>query len=210
MSTFNPLFLNEQGVAVELMPSESGVLPSGSCYTCSSGEFVFKQDGNIVCVGDDQVLSFGESWLIPYCTIRQMQADIREGDLMALIRSRLGMEAMLGDDAVQNLICQKIWKATSLINSFIPAKYVLPLTTTPPILNTLSIDLAYCFLHLDPWNDLVEEKYARAMEMLNKVAQGKIRLDSDDSSSKPVSKGSCYVPVGSKESLESRFLATML
>ena len=60
----------------------------------------------------------------------------------------------------------------NLVNSYVGAKYPVPLTTTPPIVRTWAVSIARYVLHRNGAPDHVEADYKDAITALKDVARG--------------------------------------
>jgi phage gp36-like protein len=79
----------------------------------------------------------------------------------------------------QTPIVQALADASSEIDSYIEARFALPLTDPPPLLNRLATDIAmYRMQTLRPLHDLQDarRRYEDAVAMLTKVAAGELTL----------------------------------
>lgn len=74
-----------------------------------------------------------------------------------------------------NAIAEAIADADSLIDSYIGARYALPLTSIPPVLAGTARDLVRYSLDIDPTDTVKERRYA-AVKYLESLAQGKATL----------------------------------
>jgi phage gp36-like protein len=86
-----------------------------------------------------------------------------------------------------------IAKADALIDSYLANVYTVPFTTTPAIINSLSVDIAcYYLLRTTYTNDRVEEKNSWVIEWYNKALEILKKL-----ANKEMSLGTAYVPTSS-------------
>jgi len=76
---------------------------------------------------------------------------------------------------------QALADADAEIDGFLASRYVLPLTSEPPVLMRLACDIARYYLYDDRATDQVKERYQNARDFLTSIAQGKITLGVDAS-----------------------------
>jgi len=92
------------------------------------------------------------------------------------------------DSAGVDALSAHITRAESIVNSYVSARYSLPFTTVPPIVRTLSEDIA-SFFHIrgvsvqdgqrdNPWY----LSYKLALEMLQDIKDGKVQMSLTDGS----------------------------
>ena len=70
------------------------------------------------------------------------------------------------------VIAEALQDADNLINSYVGAKYAVPLETVPPIVNTWAISIARYFLHRNGAPDHVKTDYDNAVAAAKDVARG--------------------------------------
>lgn len=92
------------------------------------------------------------------------------------------------DTAGANQFSRHIDRAESVVNSYLTARYSLPFTTVPPILRTISEDLALYFLVRSAYTqdgqnkNQYHDEYKWAMTQLDKIGKGEIKLALTDGS----------------------------
>lgn len=69
--------------------------------------------------------------------------------------------------------------ADDTINSYVSARYALPLSPVPAVLERMACDLARYFLYDDQVTDVVKQRYDACIKMLGEVASGKVALGAD-------------------------------
>jgi len=112
------------------------------------------------CTLDDLVLTFGADELIELTD----KADPPTGEI----------------DAAR--VAGAISEAAAEINTYLVARYSLPLASTPSVLRRVALDLARYHLYMD-----IQEKHAAAIryasqvKLLRGIADGKLSLGLDDS-----------------------------
>lgn len=96
--------------------------------------------------------------------------------------SRAELEARFGADVVADLeygkpdaVAESIADAGSLIDSYIGARYPLPLVTVPPVLTRTARDLVRYSLDNDP-TDAVSKRRDDAVKFLEALANGRATL----------------------------------
>lgn len=82
-----------------------------------------------------------------------------------------------GDLVDENIINEISDKSDNIINSYIGGRYQLPLAETPKIIRNIAIDLTVKFLYdrrLGEKNEIIEEAYENAIELLEEIRDGKL------------------------------------
>lgn len=67
--------------------------------------------------------------------------------------------------------------ADAEIDSYLAARYALPLATTPTVLVRLAADMARYRLYDDRVTEAVRNRYQDAVSLLKRLASGEVRLD---------------------------------
>jgi len=102
-----------------------------------------------------------------YCTVAEMKDEVSE--LKTLVDAGKITEAT---------VTSWITKGDTIINSYCASRYIVPFTTVPPLIKTLSEELATFFFFRD--QDRAEEMrvniWARVRELLEKIRDGEQRL----------------------------------
>lgn len=96
--------------------------------------------------------------------------------------TRSDLENRFGSDVLADLeygrpnaVAEAIADASSLIDSYIGARYSLPLTTVPATLVSAARDLVRYSLDVDP-TDAVKDRRSQAVDYLKALASGKATL----------------------------------
>lgn len=101
------------------------------------------------------------------------------------------------DDAgpdVETVIADALADAGTVIDSYLRARYSLPLASTSSTLKRCALDLAFYNLHENHTTDLVQKRYDDWIKWLVKVNKGEVLLDAivpppEDGSAVPVIDG---------------------
>ena len=115
-----------------------------------------------------------------YCTYDDLLIEIPEKDILTLIDDT-GNEASM-TPVLQTKVEAIIQKADNEINSYCMERYTVPLDPIPGIIKDLSVDLSIYKLHnrrgkrASRWDD----QYKRAIEILEKISEGKMSLGTDN------------------------------
>lgn len=76
--------------------------------------------------------------------------------------------------------------ATDTIDSYVSARYSLPLSTVPAVLERVACDLARYYLYDDQVTEIIQKRYDACVKLLGDVAAGRVSLGSDgDSGAQP-------------------------
>ena len=114
-----------------------------------------------------------------YCTINDIQNIIPGQELINLTNDRVEIGTPVNMDIV-NIAVQH---ADNLIDSALRAKYKLPLSFIPPLVTTLSADIAAYRIYLRRPLDIPEhigKNYDKAILILDKISTGKMLLPLPD------------------------------
>ena len=106
-----------------------------------------------------------------YCDLTGLSARFGEDEITALT-DRADTGAVDTDVAQQALD-----DATEEINSYLAARYPLPLSETPSLLVRLCADIARYLLMDNRVTEEVEKRYDRAVQTLRHIAAGKAELN---------------------------------
>ncbi len=113
-----------------------------------------------------------------YCTQQNLQDRFGEVELI-----RLTDEAGIG--AIDTVVLDRaITDADAEINSYLVA-YTLPLANVPANFERLACDIVRFSLYKNMMTDVVELRYKQAIRYLEKVSEGKIKLEPDSSGAAP-------------------------
>jgi phage gp36-like protein len=110
---------------------------------------------------------------VAYCTLAELKLAKWERILIQLTAPTSTPSAV--DESV---VTAAIADADAVIDSYLCLRYTVPLTTVPPVVNRLSMDIAIYFLYMRGHDvpDTVENKYNDAVKLLDKMASGKVGL----------------------------------
>lgn len=102
-----------------------------------------------------------------YCTVQDMIDRFGEGHMIELTdRANLGII----DDGVMD---RALSDAQSEIDSYLAARYPLPLASVTPVLVRLTADITRYYLHDQAATDQVVARYKAAVALLRDISSGK-------------------------------------
>ena len=101
----------------------------------------------------------------------------------------------------QAVVDQALADAAQIINSYVGARYDLPLAETPALLTALAADIARYRLYKDDPTEVVQENHKAALRQLKDIAEGRAVLDIGGSEPAPAE---ASVEVASRDRLFSR------
>ncbi len=104
---------------------------------------------------------------------------------VAQIKSRLGTyESLIIDQMEDTDIAAYITEADGIIDGYIAAAVKLPFETTPPIISSISADIAvrnlWARTQAKTLPNHVERDYENAIKLLENIAKGIIKLESKE------------------------------
>lgn len=83
-----------------------------------------------------------------------------------------------GDDAIDtDVIDRAISDAGAMIDGYLTVRYELPLASVPPLLSPLAADIVFYYLHPHGAPEEVRSRYRHAVQVLEGLAKGTVRLD---------------------------------
>lgn len=106
-----------------------------------------------------------------YCTVADLTARFGEDELAALVQP-----FALDDPEAQVALDLVRQDASAEIDSYLAARYSLPLPTVPPVLSRLACDLTRYYLYDDAAPEQVRQRYEDAIKLLNHLATGVVSL----------------------------------
>ena len=101
-----------------------------------------------------------------------------------------------GDEVDESIIDEIADKSDNIINSYIGGRYQLPLAETPKIIRNIAIDLTVKFLYdrrLGEKNEIIEEAYENAIELLKEIRDGKLFIPELDTTEEKLKGGYAVV-----------------
>jgi len=133
-----------------------------------------------------------------YCDQTDVLKQIPEGELAEL-------SADSGSTPDAAVVSDAISKADAEIDSYLGVKYQVPVSPTPPRVQSLSVDIAlfYLYSRRSVAPELREQNYKRAVMFLRSVADGKAVI-LDSSGAELASAGSGNVLMSSSEAIFDR------
>jgi phage gp36-like protein len=111
---------------------------------------------------------------VAYCTLQQL-TDRYGVALLVEVSDRAGGSAPVAPDDA--LFDRAIADADSLIDSYLKARYALPLAETPRLVTDLSLRISIYFAHARVADEKIRKDYDDAIRTLAAIATGAIRLD---------------------------------
>lgn len=75
------------------------------------------------------------------------------------------------------VVAKALTDTDSQIDGYLLGRYLLPLATTPDLLNDLAKAIAIYKLHRDIVSDKIRDDYTDALKTLDKIASGAVRLN---------------------------------
>lgn len=82
-----------------------------------------------------------------------------------------------GSTIDQAVLARALGDADAEINSYLAARYQLPLAATPTVLVRLACDMARYQLFSDGAPDVIRQRYQDAVSLLKRMASGEVQLD---------------------------------
>lgn len=112
-----------------------------------------------------------------FITIADLTKQFQNNDWVRLTNNDGSVATTIDVDVMNYAIEQ----AESLVKSAIQSKYLLPFTTVPTIVRSLSGKLTYYFLNERKFaiNDKLQVMYENCKEILNNLSKGLLVLDTD-------------------------------
>lgn len=119
--------------------------------------------------------------------------------LSELIPNFLSGNTTTSDVGGTSLFSRHIDRAESVVNTYITARYSLPISPVPPVLRTLSEDLACYFAVRSAYTQDGQNtnqyypEYKEAIKTLQALQKGEIKLSYTDGSTVPVATSNRYI-----------------
>ncbi len=113
-----------------------------------------------------------------YCSTQALIDRFSEDELISLTETK-NTDGDYTGAINQTQVDNAIADADATIDSYLAARYPLPLLQVPPILNRFACDIARYFLHDRAPLEEVSNRYKEAIRFLEKVASGSISLGVD-------------------------------
>lgn len=141
---------------------------------------------------------------MPYCTIEDIKALLPEADLVQLT----------DDEGAGTINAQRLEEAIAQadadIDSYLSAKYTVPLTPVPAVAKKLSVDIAVYNLYsrrLEGIPETRSDRYKNAVRMLEGMAKGTISVGAETA---PSPAGDAGGPGATRTADERTFTKTTL
>lgn len=106
-------------------------------------------------------------------------------------------DRVAGEAIIDAVVDHALADADAMIDAYIGARYVLPLPTTPTVLNGTACDIARYRLHEDTPSDAVRVRYEQAIKLLVALSRGDAKLDIAGTAP-PASPGGPHVATGER------------
>lgn len=119
-----------------------------------------------------------------YCTSQDLTDRFGADELIQLTAESDGFGSF-PDEINQIQVDRAIADATATIDSYLAARYPLPLAQVPPVLERYACDMTRYFLHDRSPLEEVTNRYKDAIRYLEKVAKGDISLGIDSQGQRP-------------------------
>lgn len=119
-----------------------------------------------------------------YCTTQALIDRYGEDELIQLTAEADDL-GEFPDQINQTQVDRAIADAAATIDSYLAARYPLPLSKVPPVLERFACDMARYFLHDRSPLEEVTNRYKDAIRYLEKVAKGDISLGIDSDGQRP-------------------------
>lgn len=75
------------------------------------------------------------------------------------------------------VVARALTDADALIDGYLKGRYLLPLTSTPPLLRDLALAIAVYKLHRQSASEKIRADYDDAVRVLGQIGSGQVRLD---------------------------------
>ena len=85
------------------------------------------------------------------------------------------------------VVQRSLQDADDTINSYISARYKLPITPVPPVLARVACELARFYLYDDQVTDTIKDRQAASVKWLDSVSKGAVSLGADATGEQPTS-----------------------
>ncbi len=121
-----------------------------------------------------------------YCTTQDLIDRFGQDELIRLT-AEADSFGEFPDQINQVQVDRALSDAGATIDSYLAARYPLPLSQVPPVLNRYACDLSRYFLHDRNPLEEVTNRYKDAIRYLEKVAAGSISLGIDAAGKRPES-----------------------
>lgn len=119
-----------------------------------------------------------------YCASQDL-IDRFGSDELIQLTAEAGEFGVFPNEINQTQVDRAIADATATIDSYLAARYPLPLTQIPPVLERYASDMTRYFLHDRSPLEEVTNRYKDAIRYLEKVAKGEISLGIDSQGKRP-------------------------
>jgi len=115
-----------------------------------------------------------------YCTVDDIKNALSERRLIELSNDQ-------DSSSVNTTVVEAaIKKADGVIDAYCRKRYSIPLADPPNVINALSVELSIYFLYSRKSEapDDIQKRYEKAIEMLEQIAEGKLKLGLPSANSK--------------------------
>lgn len=114
--------------------------------------------------------------------------------MLVLLTDRAAVATGLVDATV---VARALTDTDSLIDGYLAARYVLPLSNVPPLVLDLALQIAIYKLHITSPDDKISKDYDTALKMLEKIGNGAVRIQAEGV--EPASSGAQGVQIVDRE-----------
>lgn len=132
---------------------------------------------------------------VPRLITAQLMVDVAAGASLAAYTAAEVARAQAALVVVQ----RALQDADDTINGYISARYTLPVTPVPAVLQRVACELARFYLYDDQVTDLIKDRQAANIKWLGEVSKGTVSLGADAVSGvQPVSSAAAELVTGGK------------
>jgi phage gp36-like protein len=112
---------------------------------------------------------------VPRLITAQMLADVAAAADLSAYTTEEAARAAVGLIVIQ----RALQDAEDTINGYISARYTLPVSPVPAVLERVACEMARFYLYDDQVTDLIKERHAANMKWLGEVSKGTVSLGAD-------------------------------
>ena len=91
------------------------------------------------------------------------------------------------------VVAKALADADAEIDSYLAARYTLPLVTVPEVVARLAADMARFYIYDDRATEQVSKRYDNAVKLLKSIASGAVTLGVDSQNAQPVTEGGAQI-----------------
>ena len=119
---------------------------------------------------------------MPYCNIEEIKNVIPEKELINLTVDVPTAQSVVDESRLNSVISF----GDEVIDGYLRSRYALPLSQTPQLIKSISVDIAVYRLYLrrpQKMNETIENSYKNAIKLLEQIQKGLICLDIENAGS---------------------------